>query len=172
MPINIIAAVGVGNHVIGANGDLPWSKLPSDMKHFRDTTMGHPVVMGRKTWDSLPAAYKPLPGRSNIVLTRNTSLVKIEKGSVIIHENIDIVLEIAKTEEIFVIGGAEIYQLFMPHAQTIYLTAVHGEFEGDAYFPNISLSDWFESTKRRHHRSVEDSYRLTFCKFSRNAKHT
>lgn len=171
MPINIIAAVGVGNHVIGMNGNLPWSKLPSDMKHFRDTTMGHPVVMGRKTWDSLPAEHKPLPGRSNIVLTRNASLVKIEKGSVIIHENIDIVLEIAKVEEVFVIGGAEIYQLFMPHTQTIHLTVVHGEFKGDSYFPALSLSDWFESTKRRPHRSTEDSCRLTFCTFSRKTKH-
>lgn len=142
MSLNIIVAVGAGNQVIGNNNNLPWPKLPSDMKYFRDVTIGHPVVMGRKTWDSLPEEYKPLPDRENIVITRNASSVKIQKGQVIIHENIDIVLEIAKAEEVFVIGGAEIYQLFMPHAENIYITFVRGEFEGDTYFPLIPDSEW------------------------------
>lgn len=171
MSLNIIAAVGIGNHVIGANNDLPWSKIPRDMKHFKDTTMGHHVVMGRKTWDSLPEVYRPLPGRKNIVLTRKSSLLKINKGPVIIHENINLILEVAKAEEeVFVIGGAEIYKLFMSHAQTLHLTFVHGEFKGDVYFPEVSLRDWFESTKRKSDQVVGDPYPLTFCTFSRKQK--
>ncbi len=170
MSLNIIAAVGIGNHVIGANNGLPWNKIPRDMKHFRETTMGHPVVMGRKTWESLPEVYKPLPGRENIVLTRDASSVKINKGQVIIHKHIDMILEIAKAEEVFVIGGAEIYKLFMPHAQTLHLTFVHGEFKGDAYFPEVSLNDWFESTKRKSDKAIGDPYCLTFCTFSRKQK--
>lgn len=142
MSLNIIAAMGLGNHVIGANNKLPWGKIARDMKHFKDTTMRHPVVMGRRTWDSLPEAYKPLPGRENIVLTRNPSLVKINNGSVIVHENINLILEIAKAEEVFVIGGAEIYTLLMPHTQTLHLTFVHGEFKGDTYFPLIISNEW------------------------------
>lgn len=172
MPIHIIAAVGASNHVIGVNGDLPWSKLASDMKHFRDTTMGHPVVMGRKTWDSLPEVCRPLPGRENIVLTRNVSSVKINKGQVIIHKNIDIVLEIAKTEEVFVIGGAEIYQLFMPHAQSLHVTFVHGEFEGDAYFPSIPKNEWRISCARLVPANEKDPYVLGFRVYERKMSST
>jgi dihydrofolate reductase len=170
MSLKIIVAVGAGNHVIGANNELPWQKIPRDMKHFRDTTMGHPIVMGRKTWDSLPEAHKPLRGRENIILTRNPSSVEISKGSVTIFENIEHVHRLAKTEDVFVIGGAEIYQLCMPHAEVLHLTFVHGEFKGDAYFPTISPDDWFESKARVSIRDIEDPYRLTFCTFSRKKK--
>jgi dihydrofolate reductase len=167
MSIVIIAAVGVGNHVIGANNDLPWGKIPRDREHFRDITTGHPVVMGRKTWDSLPEAHRPLHGRENIVLTRNAFSVKANKGQVIIFENIDGILEIAKNKKVFVIGGAEIYRLFMPYAKTLILTFVHHEFKGDAHFPEISLDHWFESAPRMTARNTEDPYCLTFCNFTR-----
>ncbi|OHA84067.1 MAG: hypothetical protein A2937_02635 [Candidatus Yonathbacteria bacterium RIFCSPLOWO2_01_FULL_47_33b] len=169
MSLNIIAAAGKGNYVIWVNGDLPWPKLPSDMKNFRNLTIGHPVVMGRKTWDSLLEEYRPLPGRENIVLTRNTSSVKINKGQVIVHKNIDMILEIAKTEEVFVIGGAEIYKLFMPHTSTIYLTFVWGDFQGDTCFPPIYMSDWLLKSKEYCSKGG-DPHILTFCKFIRRAK--
>lgn len=167
MSLNIIVAVGAGNRVIGSNSNLPWEKIPRDMEHFRDTTMGHPVVMGRKTWDSLPEAYKPLPGRENIVLTRNPSLVKISKGSVIIHENIDIILEIAKTEDVFVIGGAEIYKLFMPYAEHIYITFVYGNFKGDTYFPPIQQDKWRITNACFIPANEKDPYALDFRIYGR-----
>ncbi|HAT68450.1 MAG: hypothetical protein A2481_03285 [Candidatus Yonathbacteria bacterium RIFOXYC2_FULL_47_9] len=169
MSLNIIVAAGMGNHVIGANGDLPWGRIPKDMKHFRDITMGHPVVMGRKTWESLPEEYKPLPGRENIVITRNASSVKTNKGPVIIFENIDSILEIAKVEDVFVIGGAEIYRLFMPYAENIFLTLVMGEFKGDTYFPSISESGWYKEYMRFNTEKA-NPYALAFCKFVRKEK--
>lgn len=167
MSLNIIVAAGMGNHVIGANGDLPWGKIPKDMKHFRDITIGHPVVMGRKTWESLPEEYKPLPGRENIVLTRNASSVKTSKGPVIIFENIDSILEIAKVEDVFVIGGAEIYRLFIPYAESLHVTFVHGEFEGDAYFPSIQQNEWRISCARLVPANEKDPYVLDFRIYER-----
>lgn len=173
MSINIIVAAGMDGHVIGSNNGLPWGKIPSDMKFFRKTTMGysvvgHPVVMGRKTWDSLPEAFKPLPGRENIVLTRNIPSFsrELKSGPISILNNIGYVLRLAETKEIFVIGGAEIYRLFMPHAKIIYLTLVMGKFEGDTYFPPINGSEWLEISSK-FSMEKEDPHPLTFKKFVR-----
>ena len=105
----------------------------------------------------------------NIVITRNASSVKTNKGPVIIFENIDSILEIAKVEDVFVIGGAEIYRLFMPYAENIFLTLVMGEFKGDTYFPSISESGWYKEYMRFNTEKA-NPYALAFCKFVRKEK--
>ncbi len=167
MSLKIIAAVGAGNHVIGAKDSLPWRDIPSDIRHFKEIIMGHPVVMGRKRWNLLTEADRPFAGSENIVLTRNASSVKLDKGVVMIFNNIESIIEVAKVENIFVIGGAKTYELFIPHADVLLLTLVHGEFKGDAYFPTISPADWFESKARIPTKEATDPYCITFCTFSR-----
>lgn len=119
--------------VIGKDNDLPW-RLPEDLKMFKKTTAGHPVVMGRKTWDSL-GKYKPLPGRQNIVITRDEEWR--EEGATVIYspgelQNIELL-----DEHIFVIGGAQIYQLFLPHLDEIIISHVYKNYNGDTRFPEF-----------------------------------
>lgn len=133
MSITLIAATDV-NGVIGNGPHIPWlGKLPKDMKHFRELTLGKMVVMGRKTYDSMG---KPLKNRMNIVLTRDTNIV-VPYGVIILH-SVNEVLQLDHAEvEIMIIGGAEIYALFLPHAQCIELTIIEHEFDGDVYFPHF-----------------------------------
>ncbi|MDO8643795.1 MAG: dihydrofolate reductase, partial [bacterium] len=121
--ISIIAAVAK-NRIIGKNNQLPWH-LPEDLKHFKEITMGHPILMGRKTFESIG---HPLPGRENIVLTRDRSW-KAE-GVTVIHDFEAILKQRVATEENFVIGGSKIYELALPYAQKLYLTLINKEFEG------------------------------------------
>lgn len=134
--LSIIAAIAK-NGVIGNQGKLPWH-LPEDLKHFKETTLGHPIVMGRKTFESIG---KPLPGRENIVLTRDQTFQG--KGVTVIHSLAD-AIENHPDEEIFVIGGAEIYQLALPLADKLYLTLIDQEFPGDTYFPAIDFKKEFK----------------------------
>ena len=123
--------------IIGKDNDLPW-RLPEDLKMFKRTTSGHPVVMGRKTWDSL-GKYKPLPGRQNIVITRDRNWS--ESGAEVIYgvdELKDLELE---NEHVYVIGGAEIYKLFLPHLDELIVSHVYASHDGDTYFP--SFDDFF-----------------------------
>ena len=124
--------------IIGRDGALPWH-LPEDLAHFKSLTMGGVVVMGRKTWDSLPAKFKPLPGRINIVVTRNPATVSVPEGVHLV-TSLDAALELgrglAEAEKgIWIIGGAEIYRLSLPLVDEVHLTHVHGIHEGDAAFP-------------------------------------
>jgi len=116
------------NRVIGANGGIPWH-LPEDFLFFKKTTLGHPIVMGRKTYESLG---KPLPGRKNIVLT---SQALILPDLVIVHSKKELIALNIPTEEIFVIGGAKIYELLLPLCDTLLVTHVHRRVEGDTFFP-------------------------------------
>jgi len=127
------------NGVIGAKGAIPW-RLPDDMKRFKALTMGKPVVMGRKTWDSLPK--KPLPGRENIVVTRDEAFQA--EGARVVHSIADVL-----KGEVMVIGGAEIYRAALPLATRIELTEVHGEFAGDAMF-TFDRAPWREIARERH----------------------
>lgn len=139
--IALIVAVAE-NGVIGRDGKLPW-RIPEDMKWFRERTAGRPLIMGRKTWESFPK--RPLPGRTNIVITRDASY-KAE-GAVVV-TSLPAALDVAYGEapkEIMVIGGAEIYRAALPHTRRIYLTSVHGEIEGDTLFPPIDRTDWQET---------------------------
>jgi dihydrofolate reductase len=132
------------NRVIGRNNKLPWY-LPNDLKYFKQVTFGKPVIMGRKTWDSLG---KPLPGRTNIVITRQADF-QAEGAKVVatLDEAVTLAENVAFIEgqdEAVVMGGAEIYALALPQADRLYLTEVHAEVDGDTWFPEYDTSEWKE----------------------------
>ena len=130
------------DRVIGSKNKLPWPSIKEDMRHFKDITMGRPVIMGRKTWESIPEQYRPLPGRTNIVVTRQENLTL--PGSDHIFNNLEIAVEFAKTldEHPFIIGGSSLYQEGFSLADQIYLTLIKGNFEGDTYLPEFDLDTW------------------------------
>ena len=146
--ISLIVAMGTGR-VIGCEGEIPWH-LPADLAHFKKTTMGSPIVMGRKTFESIG---RPLPGRRNLVLSRSGFSAKgVECFSSV--EEVLTACEREKDVDIFVIGGGEIYSLFLPLAQKIHLTEVEGDFPGDAYFPPLDTDGWKEIS--RETRAADD----------------
>jgi dihydrofolate reductase len=133
--ISIIVAAST-NDVIGAQGDLPW-RLSDDLKRFKGVTMGKPIVMGRKTWDSIG---RPLPGRHNIVVTRQPDFSA--EGCDVVASVEEAIAVAGDVDEIMVIGGSQIYELALPLAKRLYLTRVHAEVEGDAFFPTIDETQW------------------------------
>ncbi|WP_018884304.1 dihydrofolate reductase [Paenibacillus massiliensis] len=135
MSITMIWAMD-SNHLIGKQNRLPW-RIPHDMAFFRRQTLGKTVVLGRKTWDSFN--QKSLPQRRNIVMTRDQEF-KVSDAELV--HSIEEVLDMAKQEEIMIIGGGEIYKLFWPHADKLLVTRIHEEFEGDSYFPELDWSSW------------------------------
>ena len=134
------------NGVIGKDGGLPW-QLPEDMAHFKRTTSGHPVIMGRKTWDSLPPKFRPLPGRRNIVVTRQ--LHWQADGAVRASTLEEAVAQCGDASDAWVIGGAEIYQQALPLAQTAVVTEIHADYDGDAFAPALG-PQWREMLRERH----------------------
>ena len=145
MRVSIIVAAA-RNGVIGREGDLPW-RLPADMAFFKRTTMGHHLVMGRRTWDSIG---RPLPGRTMVVLTRDREASI--PGCTVVHE-LDAALAVARAagdEEVFVIGGAQIYALALPRADRLYLTEVDAEVEGDVRLPAFDRAQWVEVERQEH----------------------
>lgn len=145
--LTLIAAVA-RNGVIGKDNALPW-RLSGDLKRFKALTMGHPIVMGRKTWESLG---RPLPGRSNIVITRDKDYRA--EGAVVV-QSVDAALAAAQdTAEVFVIGGAEIYQLTLPRAGRLQLTELDADFDGDVRFPEFDRNQW-RTAFREDHRSAD-----------------
>ena len=148
MTISLIAAVARGG-VIGRDNSIPW-RIPEDVARFRDVTMGHPVVMGRRTWDSIPARFRPLPGRRNIVVTRNR---KWYGDGAEPAGSLDEALGLAAgAREVFVIGGAAIYAAALPFADELRLTEIDAEIDGDTLFPPID-GDVFEEVERETHAS-------------------
>jgi len=146
--LSIIVAM-TEERLIGAQGHLPWH-LPEDLKHFKEVTMGSPVLMGRKTFESIG---RVLPGRRNIIITRNFDFTA--KGAEVTH-SLEEALALCersqeKYEEIFVIGGAEIFQLALPKARRLYLTIIRKRFEGDAYFPKFDLENDFKVISKAEH---------------------
>lgn len=145
--ISLIAAVAK-NLAIGNKGQLLWH-LPEDMRYFRETTRGKPVIMGRKTWESLPESFRPLPGRRNIVISRNPAY---DAAGATLVGSLEEAIRQCDTgekigEEIFVIGGADIYRQALPLAHRLYLTEVTHDFEGDAFFPDYRTADWTEVSR-------------------------
>ena len=137
MKISIVVAMDT-NGVIGKDNELPW-RLPADLQHFKKTTMGKPILMGRKTWESIG---RPLPGRTNIVITRDSGYQA--EGCVVVN-SIDAAMAAAsEQDEVMVIGGAEFYRQVLPRTDTIYLTRIHETFEGDTVFPELDVADWRE----------------------------
>ncbi len=142
--VSLIAAMG-RNRVIGVEGRIPW-RLPADFAFFRRATLGKPVIMGRKTWESLPNGA--LPGRDNIVLSRNPNF-RADNGVVV--NDVEAALQAAgEAGEIMVIGGAGVYRLFWDLADRIYLTEVDASFDGDAFFPEMDARDWREVSRQPH----------------------
>lgn len=157
MTISFIVAVSE-NHVIGKDNKLPWT-LPSDMKYFKNKTWAMPVVMGRKTYEALG---KPLDGRQNIVITRKSGWKP--DGVEVVH-SIDQAIVAATAvdaKEIFIIGGGEIFQAAMPSADRIYLTLIHQNFEGDAFFPEIDPEQWKLTSNRDCEANEKNPYAHSF----------
>lgn len=153
--ISMIAAIGERTRVIGKNNDLLWH-IPEDAKHFKDTTMGHPVIMGRRTWESIPEKFRPLPGRENIVVTRQASYEA--KGATVVG-SLDTALQTAKNaegaDEIFIVGGGELYTEALPRADRLYLTLIDDDAEGDAHFPEYkTLFTRILSEESREHNGL------------------
>jgi dihydrofolate reductase len=148
------------NRVIGKSGELPWH-LPSDLRRFRELTSGHAVLMGRKTYESLPDAFRPLPNRRNLVISRNPDLAA---PGAEVHPSLEAALD-ACGRDCFVIGGEAVYAAALPLADRLYVTHVEGDAEGDAFFPAIDDARW-----RRTERSEpleEDGRRFTFATYDR-----
>jgi dihydrofolate reductase len=145
--ISLIAAMD-RNRLIGADGRIPWH-LPDDMRWFREQTMGKPVIMGRKTYESIPDRFRPLPGRLNIILTHNWFYQT--DGATVVHSIKDALAAAGEAEELMVIGGVAVYGQLLPQASRLYLTLIDAEFEGDAYFPEINPANWTEQYREIHH---------------------
>lgn len=127
------------NRVIGYRGSMPWH-LPEDLAHFKRTTIGHPVIMGRKTWDSLPAAFRPLQGRRNIVVTRQTQWSA--QGAETVHSLQQALDACDSHEQVWLIGGAQLYAQAIPIAQQIVVTEIDKAVQGDAFAPELSTEIW------------------------------
>jgi len=152
MPEFIIIVAIARNGVIGRNGLLPWH-IPSDLKHFKKTTMDYPIIMGRKTFESIG---KPLPGRDNIVLTRDTSLSL--PGCIVVHSIEDALDNCKDKEKVFIIGGADIFNISLPFTDTIIVTALEREVDGDVYFHEIDPAI-FKQTESAHY-NIEEPYSI------------
>jgi dihydrofolate reductase len=162
--INLIFA-RAANGVIGANGTMPWH-LPEDLAHFKRTTGAAPVVMGRKTWDSLPPRFRPLPGRWNIVITRQDDW-KAEGAQRVgsLQEALSLCEE-SQVPEVWIIGGAQIYAEAEPLAQYAVVTELARDYEGDAHAPQLSSSEWRE-THRESHVSAKEGLNFSFVTYER-----
>ena len=156
MKVTLVAAVCRGG-VIGRDGDIPW-RIPEDMAHFKALTTGHPVVMGRKTWDSLPASFRPLPERRNVVVTRNADWGA--DGADRASSLEDALEQLADEERVFVIGGGEIYAAALPVADELVLTEIDRAFDGDTFFPEFDRSQFAEISRdeRRSCMGIEFAF--------------
>ncbi len=159
--LSLIAAVA-RNGVIGKDNQLLWH-LPGDMRYFRDTTRGKPVIMGRRTWESLPEKFRPLPGRLNIVLSRDPTY--LTQGATRVTSLDEALTHCASTDEAFVIGGGDLYRQALPLAGRVYLTEITTDFEGDTFFPQLSSNDWQEIS--RSPLNEDAGLRYTFIVYQR-----
>ena len=162
--LSMIAAMGK-NRVIGKDNDMPWH-LPADLQHFKKTTLGSPIIMGRKTYDSIG---RPLPGRLNIILSRNAKL--LIDGCSVVNSLKDAIALAEKTDasEIFITGGAYLYNEFLENTDRLYLTLIDEEFEGDTYFPDYTQFNWKEVTKENHKADDKNPYAYSFITLDRIA---
>ena len=159
MIVSQIAAMSE-NHVIGKDNQLLWH-MPNDLKHFKNTTSGHTVIMGRKTFDSVG---KPLPRRRNIIITRQH--IAIEGCEVV--NSIEAAMALCKDEnEVFLVGGAEIYKLSLHLTDRIYLTIIHHHFDGDSFFPEVSKNEWKEISHENHPADEKNAFPYSFILYQR-----
>ncbi len=156
----LIAALA-RNRVIGAGQALPWH-LPQDMAHFRRATTGHAVLMGRKTWESLPAKFRPLPGRRNVVLTRRAGY---QAAGAEVATSLGAALQrLHDADKVFVIGGAEVYAQALPLADELLLTEIDRDFHGDAYFPALPAG-WVEVQREAHQAAAPNDFGFAFVTY-------
>lgn len=160
MKLSMIAAMGK-NRVIGLDNKMPWH-LPADLKWFKKTTMSCPVIMGRKTYDSIGF---PLPGRLNIILSRNVDL-EIE-GCTVVNSLDDALHATEGVDEVFITGGAHLYDKLIQDADCLYLTLINEEFSGDTFFPDYTQYNWNELERIENPADEENPYPYTFLKLER-----
>ncbi|MCB1803069.1 MAG: dihydrofolate reductase [Gammaproteobacteria bacterium] len=141
--LSIIAAMS-DNQVIGRDNKLPW-RMPADLAHFKRITMGKPIIMGRRTWESLPGL---LPHRIHVVLTRDRDYVA--EGATVVHSIAEAIELFGDADEMLVVGGANVYAQTLPLASTIYLTLIHRTIDGDTRFPDFEVGEWHEVSRTRH----------------------
>jgi len=162
MITSLIAAMGK-NRVIGKNGKLPWH-MPADMKYYRDKTKGKPIIMGRKTFDSM--GNKPLPDRTNIIITHDKDY-KAE-GAIVVHSADEALKAAGNVPEIMIIGGSYIFKVFLPKANRIYLTMIDADFDGDTFFPEYDVTQWKEISYEEHERDAKNPYDYRFVVLERS----
>jgi dihydrofolate reductase len=161
MSLSILVAMAA-NRTIGINNTLPW-RCPEDLKHFKALTMGHHIIMGRKTFDSIG---RPLPGRTTVVVTRNREL-KID-GCLMAHSLQEAIAACANDHAIFIVGGAELYAQAMPLADTLFITEIQQNVAGDAHFPEFSRTEWQEVSREQHHQETPQPLDYHFVTYRRN----
>lgn len=164
MILTLVVAMA-DNGVIGRDGDLPW-RIPGDLKHFRRVTTGRPVIMGRRTWDSL--YVRPLPDRRNIVVSRNPGFAAV--GAEVAPDLAAALALVAGEPEAMVIGGAELFRDALPRATRLYLTEVHASIPGDTHFPAFDRAAWTE-VSREDHLAAENSPAYSFILLERRGAH-
>ncbi len=160
MRIALIAAMAE-NHVIGRNNQLPW-RIPADLKHFKVLTMGKPIIMGRKTYESIG---RPLPGRDNIVLTGDVTYRA--EGCEVVHSIAQALQVAGAVEEAMIVGGSDLYRQTIGDADRLYLTLVKAEVEGDAWFPKIDSRQWREIKREAHRADDSNQYDYAFVVLER-----
>ena len=165
MIVSLIAAL-TQNKVIGKNNDLPWH-LPDDMKYFMQTTKAHHVIMGRKNYDSIPEKFKPLPNRTNIVVTRQENFQA--KDCIVVHslEDAIAIAERNDEKEVFLIGGAEIYKQGLPFTNRMYLTEIKTTLDGDTFFPDFNKQTWREQSRKPHGIDERHPYAFDFVVYEK-----
>ena len=160
MIVSLVAAMSE-NRVIGRNGQLPWH-LPADLKYFKKLTVDHTVIMGRKTFDEIK---RPLDNRRNVVITRNRGF---QPHGVTVVPSLDEALALAATEEeVFSVGGGEIFRLALPRADRLYLTVIHAHIEGDTFFPPFDSDGWVLEDEDRHEPDDKHAYAFSFRRYRR-----
>lgn len=163
MKISLIVAFDE-NRLIGNKNALPWH-LPADLKHFKNITLGHHMIMGRKTYDSIG---KPLPGRISIVITRQKNH-KVD-GVIVLNTLEEALASCKNQEEVFIIGGAQIFKCSLPIATCLYITQIHHAFEGDTWFPEISSSEWKEVSRENFEADEKNKWPFSFIKYEKKDK--
>ena len=162
--IQAIVAID-GNGAIGRQGDL-LCHLPADMKHFKEVTMGHSIVMGRKTFESFPR--RPLPGRQNIVITRNADW---QYPGVTVAHSVEEAIAAAQTDTVFIIGGAQVYEQALPLVDVLHLTQIHARWaSADVFFPALVPDEWQEVTREHHQSDHRNAYEFDFVTLKRRDK--
>ncbi len=158
--VSLIVAVA-DNGVIGRDNALPWH-LPEDLKRFKRITMGKPIVMGRKTFESIG---KPLPGRVNVVVTRDPNYRR--EGVTVVHDVDAALLAAGTAEEVMIIGGSDLFRLFLPRAARVHLTRVHGEVAGDVFWPALDEKEWGVVGREKFAADERHAYAMTFESWER-----